>query len=57
MVLNEGADLIKMTDGPLIRFAVFELGLKIIGRSRWAIKCPGCHYLVAKEDWNRHRCK
>lgn len=47
---------VKMTDSTLVKWAVFELKLKILGRKKWAFRCA-CHELVAKEDWARHRCK
>lgn len=50
---------LRPTDGPLVRYAVLELGLKIVGRRRWKpreIQCPNCLAVVSREEWNSHRC-
>ena len=44
------------TDGRLVRFAVNELHLEIIGRKRWGTQCPGCKRVVKMTEWRRHRC-
>ena len=45
-----------MANGPLVRFARWRLGLKIVGRRRYAHPCGGCGMLVRLEDWRGHRC-
>ena len=47
---------LRESDGPLVQYAVRELGLAIIGRSRWATRCPGCGEVVDKAKWESHRC-
>ena len=47
---------VKMTDGELVKFAVFEMGLKITGRRRYTNRCGGCRQLIVIEKWREHRC-
>ena len=46
-----------MANGPLVKYAKWRLGLKIVGRSRYAHVCPGCKELVKPGEWGRHRCQ
>ncbi len=40
----------------LVKFAVQELNLLIVGRSRWGAPCPVCRQVTAREDWKNHKC-
>ncbi len=46
-----------MANGPLVRYALWRLGLKIVGRRRYAHPCGGCGALVKPGEWSRHRCQ
>jgi hypothetical protein len=54
--VNERLRRLRESDGPLVKFAITQMGLLILGRKRWGTKCP-CGDVVAKEEWNRHRCR
>ena len=45
-----------MANGPLVKYAKWRLGLKIVGQRRYAHVCPGYITLVKPGDWGRHRC-
>jgi len=44
-------------DSLLVKYAKWRLGLRIVGRRRFAHLCPACRVLVKPEDWGRHRCQ
>ncbi len=45
-----------MANSPLVRYAKWRLGLRVVGRRRYAHLCGGCKALVELGDWGRHRC-
>ncbi len=67
MVLNKGvgAGVIARTErlrrlresDVLVKFAVQELNLLIVGRSRWGTPCPGCKRTIKRHEWAGHRCQ
>ena len=43
-------------DVPIVKYAVLELGLLIVGRRRWGAACPACQRVLRREEWRQHRC-
>lgn len=43
-------------DPPIVKFAVLELGLLIVGRRRWGTACPACDRVLERREWRQHRC-
>ena len=43
-------------DVPMVKFAVLDLGLLIVGRRRWGTACPACNRVLRRNQWRQHRC-